>query len=585
MTNEIAHHKRAAALGGVAIAVAITVATLGLFSSGAGQTSTSSAQEQPLLCPIPIDVALVFDRTESMNQSNKLSLARAAAEDLVTVLDGVPSDGSVSPHHMAIASFHDGVASVDRALTTSATDLNSTLGSFTFGSGYTNIGEGIWRAEEQLAGSSPGVPDYMVIVSDGAGNRPQDVDLSGAQNDVYLDVNNDGLVTGADDLSVDYPAPENDTTADFVVLDGLLVINGTTDRINALDVNGSGLSDSSDDYDFTAAIAAQIGPGITPNFSVQDGTLRVDTDGDGVIDDTLIATIGTVDGDNGGHDAYHRYHAAQAKKTGTTIFVIGYALGVSSNPALLQVLASPGKYISAPEPEDIEQAFHDLIWELCPTPTPTNTPVPPTNTPTPTNTPVPPTDTPTPTNTPVPPTNTPTPTNTPVPPTNTPTPTNTPVPPTNTPTPTNTPVPPTNTPTPTNTPVPPTNTPVVPTNTPVVPTNTPVVPTNTPVVPTNTPEATEPPHHRHTPTPESTVAPTVVPPTATPLTEVSPVVKTPPPGPSPSAEVLPSTGTGSGEDGRWTALAGLALVLATIASFAGLLLRSRAGAGQRNGDS
>ena len=468
-----------------------------------------------------------------MNQSNKLSLARAAAEDLVTVLDGVPSDGSVSPHHMAIASFHDGVASVDRALTTSATDLNSTLGSFTFGSGYTNIGEGIWRAEEQLAGSSPGVPDYMVIVSDGAGNRPQDVDLSGAQNDVYLDVNNDGLVTGADDLSVDYPAPENDTTADFVVLDGLLVINGTTDRINALDVNGSGLSDSSDDYDFTAAIAAQIGPGITPNFSVQDGTLRVDTDGDGVIDDTLIATIGTVDGDNGGHDAYHRYHAAQAKKTGTTIFVIGYALGVSSNPALLQVLASPGKYISAPEPEDIEQAFHDLIWELCPTPTPTNTPVPPTNTPTPTNTPVPPTDTPT----------------------------------------------------PTNTPVPPTNTPVVPTNTPVVPTNTPVVPTNTPVVPTNTPEATEPPHRRHTPTPESTVAPTVVPPTATPLTEVSPVVKTPPPGPSPSAEVLPSTGTGSGEDGRWTALAGLALVLATIASFAGLLLRSRAGAGQRNGDS
>src|SRR5688572_17275114 len=86
-----------------------------------------------------------------------------------------------------------------------------------------------------------------------------------------------------------------------------------------------------------------------------------------------------------------------------------------------------------------------------PTNTPTNTPIPPTDTPTdtPTNTPVPPTDTPTdtPTNTPVPPTDTPTdtPTNTPVPPTDTPTdtPTNTPVPPTDTPTdtPTNTPVP------------------------------------------------------------------------------------------------------------------------------------------------
>jgi len=583
MTNEIARHKRAAALGGVTIAVAITVATLGLFSSGAGQTSTSSAQEQPLLCPLPIDVALVFDRTGSMNESNKLSLAREAAKDLVDVLDGTPSDGSISSHHMAIASFHDGIASVDLPLTQSATNLHSTLGSFTSGSGNTNIGEGIWRAEGELAGSSPSVPDYMVILSDGAGNRPQNVDSPGAQNDVYLDINNDGLITDADDLSVDYPPPENDTAADFVVQNGLLVIDSSSDRQNALDVNGDGNLNNSDDYDFTAAIAAQIGPGITPNFKVENGRLRVAADVDNVIDDTLIDRDGTVDGSDTGNDAYHRYHATQAKKTGTTIFVIGYALGASSNEALLQVLASPGKYISAPAPEDIEQAFHDLIWELCPTPTPTNTPVPPTNTPTPTNTPVPPTDTPTPTNTPVPPTDTPTPTNTPVPPTDTPTPTNTPVPPTNTPTPTNTPVPPTDTPTPTNTPVPPTNTPVVPTNTPVVPTNTPVVPTNTPVVPTNTPEATEPPHHRHTPTPESTVAPTVVPPTATPLTEVSPVVKTP--APLPVTQVLPSTGTGSGEDGKWTALAGLALVLATIASFAGLLLRSRAGAGQRNGDS
>ena len=487
MTNEIARHKRAAALGGVTIAVAITVATLGLFSSGAGQTSTSSAQEQPLLCPLPIDVALVFDRTGSMNESNKLSLAREAAKDLVDVLDGTPSDGSISSHHMAIASFHDGIASVDLPLTQSATNLHSTLGSFTSGSGNTNIGEGIWRAEGELAGSSPSVPDYMVILSDGAGNYPQDVDSSGVRNDVYLDVNNDGLITGADDLSVDYPPPENDTAADFVVQNGLLVIDDQGDRTNALDVNGDGdNSDNSDDYDFTAAIAAQIGPGITPNFKVENGRLRVAADVDNVIDDTLIDRDGTVDGSDTGNDAYHRYHATQAKKTGTTIFVIGYALGASSNEALLQVLASLGKYISAPAPEDIEQAFHDLIWELCPTPTPTNTPVP---------------------------------------------------------------------------------------------------PTNTPVVPTNTPEATEPPHHRHTPTPESTVAPTVVPPTATPLTEVSPVVKTPPPGPSPSAEVLPSTGTGSGEDGRWTALAGLALVLATIASFAGLLLRSRAGAGQRNGDS
>ncbi|MCB8939609.1 MAG: ExeM/NucH family extracellular endonuclease [Ardenticatenaceae bacterium] len=108
-------------------------------------------------------------------------------------------------------------------------------------------------------------------------------------------------------------------------------------------------------------------------------------------------------------------------------------------------------------------------------PTPTNTPIPPTATntplPTATNTPVPPTATntplPTATNTPVPPTATntplPTATNTPVPPTATATATASPTP---LPTATNTPVPPTATntplPTATNTPVPPTPTPTTP---------------------------------------------------------------------------------------------------------------------------
>ncbi len=80
-----------------------------------------------------------------------------------------------------------------------------------------------------------------------------------------------------------------------------------------------------------------------------------------------------------------------------------------------------------------------------PTPTPTNTPVPPTLTPTPTRTPtpIPPTATPSSTPTPIPPT----PTRTPTP---TPTRTPTPIPPTATPT--STPVPPTATPTLTPTP-------------------------------------------------------------------------------------------------------------------------------------
>jgi parallel beta-helix repeat protein len=119
-----------------------------------------------------------------------------------------------------------------------------------------------------------------------------------------------------------------------------------------------------------------------------------------------------------------------------------------------------------------------------PTPTVTNTPLPPTATPT--ATPLPPTATPTatPTDMPLPPTSTPTatPTNTPLPPTVTPTatPTKTLLPPTTT-----------STATPTNTPLPPTVTPTAtPTKTPLPPTATSTAtPTNT-SVPTGTPTAT-----------------------------------------------------------------------------------------------
>jgi hypothetical protein len=176
-----------------------------------------------------------------------------------------------------------------------------------------------------------------------------------------------------------------------------------------------------------------------------------------------------------------------------------------------------------------------FCYDVEPTNTPTNTPVPPTNT----FTPVPPTATDTPTNTPTDtptdtPTNTPTDTATPTPtntPTNTPTDTATPTPtdtPTNTPTdtPTNTPTD-TATPTPTDTPTnTPTNTPTdTPTNTPTdtptnTPTNTPTdTPTNTPTdtatptptnTPTNTATPTKTPTNTKTPTPTKTFTPTPV---------------------------------------------------------------------------
>src|SRR3989344_3695703 len=130
-----------------------------------------------------------------------------------------------------------------------------------------------------------------------------------------------------------------------------------------------------------------------------------------------------------------------------------------------------------------------------PTPTATNTPVPPTATFTETPTPIPPTATFTETPTPVPPTATFTETPTLVPPTDTPTATVTPVPPTATFTETPTPIPPTATFTETPTPVPPTAT---------------FTETPTLVPSTDTPTATPIP-----PTATFTETPTLIPQTAT----------------------------------------------------------------------
>src|SRR3989304_6039091 len=40
--------------------------------------------------------------------------------------------------------------------------------------------------------AEPDANDYLVLLSDGAANRPADVDESGAQNDFYIDVNDNG---------------------------------------------------------------------------------------------------------------------------------------------------------------------------------------------------------------------------------------------------------------------------------------------------------------------------------------------------------------------------------------------------------
>jgi hypothetical protein len=306
---------------------------------------------------------IAFDLSDSMDQSGKLAAASSAAQNFVQrFIDNNPSP---DPHHMGLVTFKDGVAFLNVTKSPNLSAVKTTLASFDPGdtSGYTNIGEALWRAEAQLAPNRPSVPDFIVLLSDGAANRPDDLDdpfgTTETNDEVWLDVNDDGVVNSADDLAVDFIG---DGDNDFIVVDGQL--QWYNDK-RALDANENGSLSNADDYTF--------GPGY--NFAIIDGRLRVDANGDGTISSSdpnklLIDSDGMVDGNKFGSDAYHRYHATQAKGTGTVIYVIGYELGSSQDPALLQVLASPGKYYDA-STANIDDIFQQIVGDICPTPTPT----------------------------------------------------------------------------------------------------------------------------------------------------------------------------------------------------------------------
>ena len=207
-------------------------------SSGGDNRSVVKAQGSSL-CESPADISLVFDHSGSMaDPYSKLANAKAASIGFIDMFAGGPADNDLTPHHMALTGFSDGVASVDVPLTTNAALLRTAINGYT-ASGYTHIGRAVQFGQLQLTGSaSP--PDYMVLLSDGSANRPWDVDDSGTDDDFYIDVNNNGIVDSGDDLSIDYPG--GDTNADFVVQNGLLVISGQTARRQAL--NADDLSES-----------------------------------------------------------------------------------------------------------------------------------------------------------------------------------------------------------------------------------------------------------------------------------------------------------------------------------------------------
>ncbi len=120
-------------------------------------------------CLDKADVMLVLDRSGSIDPS-ELNILQTAAKDFVTAL--APA---VDKAYMGQTSFAtDG--SYDLGLTHVVADINAAIDGLTTG-GYTNLAEGITLATEELTlndRDDVDAPDFMVIITDGAPNRPTD---------------------------------------------------------------------------------------------------------------------------------------------------------------------------------------------------------------------------------------------------------------------------------------------------------------------------------------------------------------------------------------------------------------------------
>jgi hypothetical protein len=225
----------------------------------------------------------------------------------------------------------------------------------------------------------PDLNDYAVLITDGSANQPMDIDNSGIENDLFLDVNDNGIRDSGDDLTVEYPGGDNNV--DVTITDGLVVVGSAAGRrqlLNTDEASEGSLSDgdlsNNDDYDFVPEFLAQH-PGVTPNFRIIDGTLFVDANGDNVFTQGTVNTFTaghtdeitvkrngamreTVDFSGDGVDAWSLYWATQTKAAGTFMFTIGYDLG-AADPTLLQSMASSGGYFPG-NLSDISDIFDEI---------------------------------------------------------------------------------------------------------------------------------------------------------------------------------------------------------------------------------
>lgn len=362
---------------------------------------TAARPTADVACSVPVDVALVFDSSASMDSdANKFSNARTAALSFINTMAGGVSSTSFSPSRMAAIRFRNSTAQVDAALTTNASTVRTAVTNYTSAqaTGYTNIGEGLQQGQLQLINTPPtsSAPKYMILLSDGGSNHPSnitDTSVAGTSapwGNFYIDVNDNGYIDSGDDFLKYWNPPTN--TKKFEIIDGLLqVVRGgdssarQTRVTNLFDVSNNGVLGNDDNYTFP-----ELG---NANFQIYQGTLylaqtRNPSTGVPVFNysptvlppnnptwtpnnltyDLAVLRNGDVwQGTTGfigdGADVYARYWATQAKKAGTFIYVIGYAL-TDANPALNEAMASPGGYFPA-SIANIGDIFNQISQRIC----------------------------------------------------------------------------------------------------------------------------------------------------------------------------------------------------------------------------
>ena len=363
-----------------------------LFPAGdePGLVDRAFAEGEPLQCSVPIDASLVFDHSGSM-AGTRLNNAQDAATGFVDFFAGSPVDTDLNPHQLALIGFADGVATTDDGLTTNAVAIRDDIDDYA-ASGTTNLAMALQLGQLQLenppdSDAEPGdTNDYMVVFTDGSANQPQDLDLAGSSNDLWIDINDNGVRDSLDDFSIDYPGGSN-SAIDFNVVNGLLQISTDgTSRRHALNVtdNSEGTFtdadlDEDDDYDFIADFAIQH-PGVTPNFRIIDGTLYLDMDDDGDFeqedvndftpghtDELAVRRNGamreTTDYSGDGVDVYAIYWATAVKRAGTFLYGISYD-GGGDDAVMMQMMASPGGYFAG-SPDDISDIFDEIANKIC----------------------------------------------------------------------------------------------------------------------------------------------------------------------------------------------------------------------------